>query len=264
MNSSTTSESISNCSSIEICVKELDALLDSKESIKEEPENVTNNSVTSLSSNESGFRRSRLMSKRTFKQKRNSISQSQASFLSTTQLSNSSSISDQNTNNFENEQNSIDIPSNQSTRKIDTIVPTWDGDNRTETGRKATLKINNATAEKTSILKKTKSKDNNRKKTQRQQEWKAKKNYVRKANSSAQQLMFPRLTFQRIVQEIMQGLQLDFRFQSLALAALQEAAEAYLSEMFSTATWATSHCKRVTLQPSDIALIKKIRRIKDN
>ena len=40
--------------------------------------------------------------------------------------------------------------------QIDTIVPTWDGDNRTETGRKATLKINNATAEKTSILKKSK------------------------------------------------------------------------------------------------------------
>ena len=49
------------------------------------------------------------------------------------------------------------------------------------------------------------------------------------------------------------------RFQSAALMALQEAAEAYLVTLFEDSLLCTIHAKRVTLMPRDMALARRIR-----
>ena len=51
------------------------------------------------------------------------------------------------------------------------------------------------------------------------------------------------------------------RFQSLALEALQEAAESYLVNMFSQCNDICLHSKRVTLQVKDILLWKRLHNI---
>ena len=49
------------------------------------------------------------------------------------------------------------------------------------------------------------------------------------------------------------------RFQTAALMALQEAAEAYLVTLFEDSLLCTIHAKRVTLMPRDMALARRIR-----
>ena len=51
----------------------------------------------------------------------------------------------------------------------------------------------------------------------------------------------------------------DYRIQSLALEALQEAAEAFLIRFLEEANLCAIHAKRVTLMPKDMDLIKKIK-----
>ena len=51
----------------------------------------------------------------------------------------------------------------------------------------------------------------------------------------------------------------DMRFQSAALMALQEAAEAYLVTLFEDSMLCTIHAKRVTLMPKDMNLARRIR-----
>ena len=46
--------------------------------------------------------------------------------------------------------------------------------------------------------------------------------------------------------------QTDLRFQSSAVMALQEAAEAYLVSLFEDTNLAAIHAKRVTIQPKDL------------
>ena len=67
--------------------------------------------------------------------------------------------------------------------------------------------------------------------------------------------------FQRLVREITQQFSTeDFRFQSIALLALQEAAEVYLTGLFEDAMFCAAHAKRITVLPKDIALARRIRR----
>ena len=47
-------------------------------------------------------------------------------------------------------------------------------------------------------------------------------------------------------------MQTDLRFQSSAVMALQEAAEAYLVSLFEDTNLAAIHAKRVTIQPKDL------------
>ena len=54
-------------------------------------------------------------------------------------------------------------------------------------------------------------------------------------------------------------LQTDLRFQSHAVLALQEAAEAYLVGLFEDTNLCTIHAKRVTIMPKDIQLARRIR-----
>ena len=72
-------------------------------------------------------------------------------------------------------------------------------------------------------------------------------------------LLIRKLPFQRLVREIAQDFKTDLRFQSAAIGALQEAAEAYLVSLFENANLCAIHAKRVTIMPKDIQLARRIR-----
>lgn len=73
------------------------------------------------------------------------------------------------------------------------------------------------------------------------------------------ELLIRKLPFQRLVREIAQEFKTDLRFQSSAIAALQEAAEAYLVGLFEDTNLCAIHAKRVTIMPKDIQLARRIR-----
>jgi histone H3 len=72
-------------------------------------------------------------------------------------------------------------------------------------------------------------------------------------------LLIRKLPFQRLVREIAQDFKADLRFQSTAVAALQEASEAYLVGLFEDTNLCAIHAKRVTIMPKDIQLARRIR-----
>ena len=63
----------------------------------------------------------------------------------------------------------------------------------------------------------------------------------------------------RICRDLIVNSQTDLRFQSSAVMALQEAAEAYLVSLFEDTNLAAIHAKRVTIQPKDLALARRLR-----
>jgi histone H3 len=81
---------------------------------------------------------------------------------------------------------------------------------------------------------------------------------IRKYQKSTE-LLIRKLPFQRLVREIAQQIKTDLRFQSSAVLALQEAAEAFLVGLFEDTNMAAIHAKRVTIMPKDIMLAKRIR-----
>jgi histone H3 len=81
---------------------------------------------------------------------------------------------------------------------------------------------------------------------------------IRKYQKSTE-LLIRKLPFQRLVREIAQEHKPDLRFQSTAIAALQEAAEAYLVSLFEDTNLCAIHAKRVTIFPRDIQLARRIR-----
>lgn len=81
---------------------------------------------------------------------------------------------------------------------------------------------------------------------------------IRKYQKSTE-LLIPKVPFQRLVREISQDCRADLRFQSTALMALHEAAEAFLVGLFEDANMCALHAKRVTIMPKDIVLARKIR-----
>ncbi|KAG8932941.1 histone H3 [Tulasnella sp. 419] len=81
---------------------------------------------------------------------------------------------------------------------------------------------------------------------------------IRKYQKSTE-LLIRKLPFQRLVREIAQDFKTDLRFQSSAVMALQEAAEAYLVSLFEDTNLAAIHAKRVTIQPKDLALARRLR-----
>ena len=72
------------------------------------------------------------------------------------------------------------------------------------------------------------------------------------------QLLIRKLPFQRLVREVAQNISSDLRFQSTAILALQEAAEDYLVRMFENVNLCAIHGGRVTIQPRDILLWKRM------
>lgn len=72
-------------------------------------------------------------------------------------------------------------------------------------------------------------------------------------------LLIRKLAFQRLVREVAAGWRVDLRFQSSALLALQEAAEAFLVGLFEDTNLCALHAKRVTIMPQDMKLARRIR-----
>ena len=77
-------------------------------------------------------------------------------------------------------------------------------------------------------------------------------------------LLIRRMPFLRLVRELSQEHRTndghdDFRFQSTAILALQEAAEAYLVGLFEDTNLCAIHAKRVTIMPKDLQLARRIR-----
>lgn len=81
---------------------------------------------------------------------------------------------------------------------------------------------------------------------------------IRKFQKSTE-LLIRKLPFQRLVREISQDYKSDLRFQTQAILALQEAAEAYLVGLFEDTNLCAIHAKRVTIMPKDIQLARRIR-----
>ncbi len=76
---------------------------------------------------------------------------------------------------------------------------------------------------------------------------------IRKFQKSSE-LLIRKLPFQRLVREIAQDSQFNLRFQSAAITALQEAAEAYLVGLFERTNLCAIHAGRVTIQKRDMEL----------
>jgi histone H3 len=77
-------------------------------------------------------------------------------------------------------------------------------------------------------------------------------------------LLIPKLPFQRLVRQIAMDTVAavnigDVRFQSTALLALQEAAEAYLAALFEDSNLCAIHARRVTIMPKDMQLALRLR-----
>lgn len=84
---------------------------------------------------------------------------------------------------------------------------------------------------------------------------------IRKYQKSTE-LLIRKLPFQRLVREVVQDVQsagIQFRLQSHALQALQEASEVYLVSLFEDANLCAIHAKRVTIMPKDMQLARRIR-----
>jgi histone H3 len=72
-------------------------------------------------------------------------------------------------------------------------------------------------------------------------------------------LIINRLPFQRLVREIAAQFKPDIRFQGSAILALQESSEAYIVALFEDTNMCAIHAKRVTIQPKDMQLARRIR-----
>ena len=71
--------------------------------------------------------------------------------------------------------------------------------------------------------------------------------------------LLPRAPFQRLIRSISDAIDPETRFQSAALLALQEAAEAYVIGMFEDSNLCAVHAKRVTVMKQDLDLARRIR-----
>jgi histone H3 len=72
-------------------------------------------------------------------------------------------------------------------------------------------------------------------------------------------LLIQKLPFQRLVKEVTSEYKSDFRIQSQAILALQEAAEAFMVGFFEDANLCAIHSKRVTIMTRDFLLARRIR-----
>lgn len=72
-------------------------------------------------------------------------------------------------------------------------------------------------------------------------------------------LLIPKAPFQRLVREITAEYRAEFRWQLIAMEALQHAAEGFLTALLADANLCALHAKRTTIHPKDIALARRIR-----
>jgi histone H3 len=84
---------------------------------------------------------------------------------------------------------------------------------------------------------------------------------IRRYQKSTETLLRKR-PFQNFAREVyrkLEGVKQDLRFQSTAILALQEAAEAYLIGLFEDTNSCAIHAKRVTIMVKDMQLARRIR-----
>ena len=82
---------------------------------------------------------------------------------------------------------------------------------------------------------------------------------IRKYQKNTQNVI-RRLPFQRLVRDIASEFRVDaLRFQSSALAALQECVEHYMVNLYCDSQLCATHAKRVTLFKKDMDLARRIR-----
>ena len=81
---------------------------------------------------------------------------------------------------------------------------------------------------------------------------------IRKCQKSTD-LLIKKLPFQRLIRQIGQDCNIDLRFQSSALLALQEASEAFRVGLFEDTNLCAIHANRVTIQKKDMQLAQRIR-----
>jgi len=85
---------------------------------------------------------------------------------------------------------------------------------------------------------------------------------IRKYQKSSN-LLIPAMPFSRLIREVARNVLgfnvSEFKFQSAALMALQEAAEAFLVTLFEDTVLCAIHAKRVTIMPRDMQLARRIR-----
>ena len=74
-------------------------------------------------------------------------------------------------------------------------------------------------------------------------------------------LLIPLLPFQWLVHEITQDFKMGLQFQSVAILALQEAAEGWLDGLFESVNLCTIHRGHQTIAPKDFWLIRSIHHI---
>ena len=74
------------------------------------------------------------------------------------------------------------------------------------------------------------------------------------------ELLICKLPFQHLVREILQGFGVGLRVTPAMMMALLEAAEAYLVQLLEDSNLCAIHAKRITIQPKDIQLARRIRR----
>ena len=81
---------------------------------------------------------------------------------------------------------------------------------------------------------------------------------IRRYQKSSE-LLIRRMPFQRLVREIAQVHNPYVRFQSGAILALQESAEAYLVGLLEDSNLCAIHARRVIIMPKDMQLVRRIR-----
>ena len=72
------------------------------------------------------------------------------------------------------------------------------------------------------------------------------------------ELLICKLPFQRLVHEILQGYGVGYRVTLAMMMALQEVAEAYLVQLLEDSNLCAIHAKRITIQPKDMQLARRI------
>ena len=76
---------------------------------------------------------------------------------------------------------------------------------------------------------------------------------IRRYQKSTHRLI-PRANFERLINEILQGIQPGFRWKKLAKVCLHEATEAMVVDLMQKTNRLAIHCKRVTIKSDDIHL----------
>eukprot|EP00804_Cyclotella_cryptica_P016956 CCRYP_001897-RB/>CCRYP_001897-RB protein AED:0.09 eAED:0.09 QI:0/-1/0/1/-1/0/1/0/148 len=82
---------------------------------------------------------------------------------------------------------------------------------------------------------------------------------IRKYQKSTD-LLIRKLPFQRFLREVTQDFRRDMCYAATALAASQEASEAYIIGLMEDTNLCAIHARRVTIMPKDMQLSRRIRR----